>query len=238
LLHALCGQGDAGIGLLTLVGAWNWWGVWSRRDTQPLTAVALCILATTALHLWYAQQIEGRHLFPILLLGLPFAGLGWLKGCASLRLLLAPWQPSWVMVIGSTLVVLTALGWGDGLGCPVRSRGCDVALGQWVLAEWGPGRRLGHSQPGKQLEYYARGEGFRLPADDDAAAGQLQALQLDLVIVRPKDYSADGLQRFLCRAQQLGYRALDRSQFPPGHDWNDYLVLRSSTQTPGEGPGR
>lgn len=227
-LAALVGPQEAGVGLLTLVGIWSWGRLWLRRDNRPLIAVAAAILGATGLHLWYSQQVECRYFLPLILLGLPFASLGWSRGCQVLAdccQRLVGVRPSRRGVAIASLVLLGTIGWGQSLTRSFNFRSQQITLGKWVLDTWGPGRSMIVSSP-RLVLYYARAHGTGLGVNKgEAAAWKLQVRQPDLVVLRRFLVTSQVLEHLLSRAEGLGYQPLDGSLLPHGMDWRDVIVF-------------
>lgn len=123
--------------LLMFGGLWAWRRMWLRRDHQPLFYVSMAICAGVWIHLWCSQSSNHRYLFPIVIMGAPFAALGLLSLAAWLGRLATRESLVRGVAAASVFLVVSGLGLADALSSHYGFRRSEPQLGQWIQKRYG-----------------------------------------------------------------------------------------------------
>lgn len=208
--------------LLMFGGNLLWQRVWWRRDTRPLTYVALAVAAGMWIHLYHAQVSSHRYPIPLVLMGSVFAALGLLALSAWLLRTAARincGKRLQFAVAVAPLLVVGVTGLADALTKSYDARESWASLGRWVRQEFGPSPSLiGPQGLAPTANYYAQGEcvAFADDVKDEHLLVATRYFHPDVVLLW--DWQADS-QRGQALAEQigkLGFRPVDRSKLPPG----------------------
>jgi hypothetical protein len=224
---------DSVYGLLLLAGMVGWRHLWRRHDQQALFWVSMSVLAGMWVHLWYAQESSSRYVLSIVLLGTPFAALGWLAICQTLTAVFQRTRgqsPSLATTFAVSLLFIGMGGCGHALTNRYDNREREAVLGKWIRAGFGPGRRLMTWGRMDLMDYYADSRGEVVPAEAsvDTVLQAIAARRPELVVVSRRAAGTEAVERLLAQASQLGFTQLDIHRLPSGHDWKDMVVLAGS----------
>lgn len=145
--------------LLMLGGLWGWRRVLFQTDQAAMLVASLAILAGMWIVLWNSRQLNGRYVFTVLILGLPYAALGLLALSNRLaafgdRLTSRAWPKAALPY--ALLLALGALGASDALSSDYPFRRQAAELGMWVDREF-PGEREIVFCCARHVAYYATG---------------------------------------------------------------------------------
>ncbi len=203
-------------GAMFVVGAVRVRSMGRRADRIALALVAVALFAAIWIHLWVGHFSCKRYVFPFVLMGSGFAGLGGLRlsAWATARLqrlggvAFAAWGPA--TLCGGVALAL-AFAFSSG------SRTEEVALGHWIgqQARSAP-VLLGPNGLTQVVNYYAGGrcDSFLPTTGDDTITALTQQNQPDFVLL-PQD-QADFLRGgpLVRRLEAAGVRPLDRGRLP------------------------
>lgn len=145
--------------LLMFGGLWGWRHIWSRRDHQALFYAALANLAGIWIHAWHAHTTSTRYAFPIVLMAIPFAALGFFGFVGQCRRVLSRLfqgkqfnaAPIW-----GSLAIIVAFGTAASLLQDYSYRKSEISLGHWIRDCYGEQATIvGPVCFIKEVNYYA-----------------------------------------------------------------------------------
>lgn len=222
-------------GLLTLVGLLGWWRVFFRRDqaAQSLITVLLVAAVSVKYHKGGATDAQ-RYFLPVVLLGLPYAALGffrvagWITGLAQ-RCFAGSLEGRLVLKYGLLLTIAAACTFQVCLMEPIAASQAD--LGKWIRRNLGPNSRITGSMRRFDLViYYAQGRMVKYGAPRERPAGAIletmEGKKPDVVLLWDDWKNPGGLAgyaRILDRQTELGYEQVPADRLPP--TCRDVLVL-------------
>lgn len=209
--------------------------LWLRRDHGILFLVAGCVAAGTWVHLWYAQETSSRYFLAVVLLAVPCAAMGCCWTCRCLeraagwlfaRWSFAPRTSAFSWRVAALLVLIVAAGAAETLPSRHEGRRREAALGRWILAEFGPGRRIVTPHPLGLLGFYAHASTHALgsgPAETTDTA--------DVAVALRHSMNSEATASFVAAARRRGLRPIDTRRLPAEHDWRDVMVLTRRENT-------
>jgi len=212
--------------LLMFGGMWGWRHVWSRRDHQAPFWTGNAVIVGIWVHLWYDRLICPRYALPIVLLGAPFAALGFL----GLMRRVAKWT-AWLQarprlraaLVAMPLVLVAGIGVADAMTCNrtyFASRKVAVELGQWLRgAPWPAPMVVGPVGTTPIVQYYAdkgRYELYRFDTADSAAISALVSrYHPDLVLLRTtKRMNSAQCGKLVEQMKARGFREIEPVEQP------------------------
>jgi hypothetical protein len=221
--------------LLMFGGLCAWRRVWLRSDHRPLLYVSLAICAGIWIHLWCSQGTSHRYLFPIVIMGSPFAALGLLSLAAWIGRVThheSAWQRR---LIAGAVAGMALLGMADALSSQYGFRQAEPRLGQWIVERYGPQPViLGSEGVTPVISYYAHAQCHAFPAStcDGIVIASVEQLHPDVVLLLlSRRMQRSGWERFKDLVQQIekrGFALVDRASLPQGCE--RLLVLARSTK--------
>lgn len=209
--------------LLMFGGLWVWRRVWLRADHRPLFYVSLAICSGIWIHLWCSQGTSHRYLFPIVLMGSPFAALGLLSLSAWVSRV-AKREPAWqAMLTVGLIVVVSIVGTADSLSSQYGFRRAEPQLAHWIQQRFGPQPViLGSEGVTPVIGYYANAKYHAFPAatSDGIVVASVDQWQPDVVLLLlSRRMQRSGWERFKDLVQQIekrGFVLVSRSSLPAG----------------------
>ena len=198
-------------GLLMLLGFFWYNDLWRRRDHQPLFWYALLIIIAM-----FPSRTHIRYPLPMMLLGLPIAGLALLK--------ISSWSAEKMAAL-TNRVKLRRVGYAFPavllLACGLVE--CGMKMGDYrdrqfwadwaieVRQEYGPSLRfVGLERITRLMSYYADAEcvyPIRREKSFKKFERILQKKNADVVILRDRDFT-ESWETILARVQSSGYRQI------------------------------
>lgn len=225
-------RGIGGIfGLCWIVGFLSHPRLWFRRDHLAMFLTAACVAGGIWVHLWYAQATSSRYFLSIVILASGCSAWGclqahdWLRR-AAMHLGLSPARQRFAQAL--CLLVIGALGIGEGLYTQYPGRERDAAVGKWLKNRLGAEPRLATSGPMELVDYYAEAVARSLPRDAASALKQLAEWQPGAVVLSRRALARDELDRIVAGSQDLGFSPVAGARLPAGYDWKDLVVLQRS----------
>jgi hypothetical protein len=208
--------------LLMFGGNLAWRRVWWRRDTWPLTLVALAVAGGIWIHLGHAHVSSHRYPIPLVLMGSPFAALG-LLGFSAWMLRLAGrlrfGRRLQFAVAALPLVVVSTVGLADALTKDYAVRESRARLGHWIRHEFGVAPSLlSFGGSATTIAYYAQGQCLASAddIDDDSIRTTIQQFHPDVVLLLRRHVTPKRERALARQLEHLGFGTVDSSKLPPG----------------------
>ena len=208
--------------ILMFIGIGSSWRVFLRREHLVIFAMNVLLLASIRIR--YAQAgIDIRYFMPIVLVGLPWAALGFFQVAAWLvewtRGLLA-WTPSQRGILVGVLAVLAATGsLAEGRLAGAEPARRQMDLGLWILEHFGSQQILtGRVGRMRLVPLYSKGVNGDdcdlrrcMEGDPPPTIGTKQA---DVLLFWRYEVEPDGFARAEQRFASLGYRCVPSEDLP------------------------
>jgi len=237
--------------LLMFGGLWAWRRVWLRRDHQPLFYVSMAICAGIWIHLWCSQSSNHRYLFPIVIMGSPFAALGLLSLAAWLGRLAARESLVRGAAAATVFLAVSALGVADALSSNYGFRRAEPQLGQWIQKRYGPRPvLLGSCGVTHVIGYYCGAECHSFPpaTPDGIILASIDKFTPDVILLlvsnRKRQIGMDRYKDLVERIQEQGFEVAN-ALLPKGcerllvlarKEKGSHLVQRPAAGPPGPAP--
>lgn len=210
--------------LLMLGGLWGWRRTLFQTDQAAMLAASLAILAGMWIVLWNSRQLNGRYVFTVLILGLPYAALGLLALTSRLvgwidRLTVRPWPKAALPY--ALLLALGVLGASDALSSeyPVRRQAAE--LGMWIDRRFPDDREVVFCCA-RHVAYYATGSCVEVhPTQLRAAILERQPRVVVVNLNTLDEYRSQELQALI---GEMRFEQLPRECLPPGNEGTVVLV--------------
>ena len=218
--------------LLMLGGLWGWRRVLLQTDQAAMLVASLAILAGMWIVLWNSRQLNGRYVFTVLILGLPYAALGLLALSNRLvnwvdRVTHRAWPKAALPY--ALLLALGTLGASDALSSEYPFRRQAAELGLWVDREF-PGEREIVFCCARHVAYYATGSCVEVHPTQLRAA--ILARKPRVIVVNLDTLDEYRRQELQALIAEMHFEQLAQDCLPPGNPGTVVLVRRE----PGEQP--
>lgn len=242
----LAGSLTPGFALLMLGGIAAWRQTWWRRDQQPLFWVMLAVLVSVWVFLREVSAMNSRYFLTVVLLGVPFAALGFLSAAHFVSRSLASLVPGARLVpVAALLLALgAAWGWGRALSADTAERDTVRHLGAWLAGrcktdpaqdETLPLDLLVYGLEGRRLAYYAQVRSAidyrHLEGGPGTAEGFLAAIEErrpDVVLVSGKKTDPAIGAAVRGQAARLGLEPVESPRLPSSSPSVQVFVRRDS----------
>jgi hypothetical protein len=245
LLWLFLHMGEVGLtpcfALLMFGGLWAWRRIWLRRDQQPLFYVSLAIAAGIWIHLWCSQTSNYRYLFPIVIMGSPFAALGLLSLGAWLGRLTARENVLRGAIAASAFLIVSGIGIAGALTGNCGFRQAEPRLGQWIQNRYGPHPvLLGSEGVTPVIGYYAAAQYHLVSsaAPDEAILAGSEAYAPDVILLllsnRMRRAGSEQYNELVERLHAKGFERASDDALPKGCE--RLLVLTRTTSLPASAP--
>jgi hypothetical protein len=198
--------------LLMFGGIVGWRRLWSRRDHQALFCTALVIMGGIWVQLWFDKAICPRYALPIVLMGSPFAALGFLWLAAGLARMVA--RRKITAVAWTALALIAAICLGDAMTGNSKyfaTRRTAMELGRWLGRQCpAPPKMVGPLGLTAIISHYAHdGPHVMLGSDasDTIILNAVSHFDADVVLLRPwKQLTAERCESLMRQMRQDGLR--------------------------------
>ena len=192
-----------------------------RPDLIPMFLWSLATLAGMWIHLWAWQESSSRYATSIVILATPFASLGIYSLMRIVAIIARRSQPAEGQMSAAILSVLvlmfTIFGWTDALTSGYEGREARVDLGNWIASRYGEGSTMLGSHRWSQVNHYARGRYFTLPALDcslEEIDKLVTRLEPKIIVLSATEMTAEQWQTVADHCAPLGFRRLDDDELP------------------------
>jgi len=184
-------------------------GLWSARrrnflrDQAPLWILAAINLVAVWIYFWNHHEINARYMLLMVLVGLPYAGLGLSQAALLLAQIVRDESSRRRLAFAGTatmLAVIAAIGCHDALTSGYQSRFLKADLGRWIRVRFGAQRMVLCSENLERLVgYYARARHASISPDATPreALARIDRLEPDLLVLwLPQSSEQEILEHF------------------------------------------
>jgi 4-amino-4-deoxy-L-arabinose transferase-like glycosyltransferase len=205
--------------LFMLLGWWLWRDVWLRRESQPLFYAAVCVMTGMWIHLFESHMSSSRYPLTLVILSVPYAAFGVISYCQGLTRMLQRLPRTRIVfahVFAGVISLITIIGWTDALTSRETSRVREAALGKWLLAEYGPDRRMAVTGQINLITYYSGCAATELPLEETLPLmlDRLAAAHPELLLVSSKQLAPEAQQWLMQHVEQMGLQPIPNDRLP------------------------
>lgn len=190
------------------------------RDQAPLWLLAAINLGAVWVYFWGHHEINTRYMLLIVLVGLPYAGLGLLSIAEQVSRLVRH-EPArrraTFATLATMLLAIGAIGCRDALASGYESRFLKADLGRWIRERVGPRRTLLCSENLERLVgYYARARHASISPDASLATAldRVETVDPDVIVLWLKLPNEQALLAHYARSDAAGFEVFHGADLP------------------------
>lgn len=210
-------------------------GLWSARrrnflcDQAPLWTLAAINLVAVWIYFWNHHEINARYMLLLVLVGLPYAGLGVQQSSQLLaRVVRDKFRQRRLAfaAMATMLAVFAVIGCSDALNSGYQSRFLKADLGRWIRVRFGAQRTVLCSENLERLVgYYARARHASISPDasPSEALARIDELEPDLLVLWLPQASEQLLLEHFLQNDGAEFEIYGREALPP--NCRDVAVL-------------